>query len=354
MVEHTRLAATYPEARDRFLAAATHSGGRLATHPHPRTGPDGAPLAIDTAEWGPPTAADVVLVVSGTHGIEGFCGSALQARWASERAGAVSGGKRVVFVHALNPFGFAWSRRVNEDNVDLNRNFVDWTVGPPHNDAYDALAHLLVPEMWDEVTRAATSAELLGHVDRLGVAGLQSAITSGQYRHPTGVFFGGSGPTWSNRWLAQWFGTQLGPCERLVIIDLHSGLGRWGEGEYIVHHPGNHPAHARAANRWPAVRSSADGDSVSSLLSGDWLDHCERLVPGVEVTSAALEFGTIDPLSVLDALRADAWLWAHGDPHGPAGDTVRTQVRAAFADDDPSWLVRLWTQFTEAMDGALI
>jgi hypothetical protein len=30
----------------------------------------------------------------------------------------------IVFVHALNPFGFKHHRRVNEDNVDLNRNFL--------------------------------------------------------------------------------------------------------------------------------------------------------------------------------------------------------------------------------------
>ena len=29
----------------------------------------------------------------------------------------------VMFVHALNPFGFHFGRRVNEHNVDLNRNY---------------------------------------------------------------------------------------------------------------------------------------------------------------------------------------------------------------------------------------
>lgn len=353
MIDDGRLALTYAQARARFLDAASGAGARLHTSAHPRTGPEGEDLAIDVAEWGPPQAPEVVLVVSGTHGIEGYCGSALQAGWARANPHALPPGTRLVMVHALNPFGFAWSRRVNEDNVDLNRNFIDWAHDPPHNDAYDDLADLLVPPLWDAETQAATSAALLARAEDLGVVGLQAAITSGQYRHPTGMFYGGDGPTWSNRWLTGWVESQLTHCERLCIIDLHSGLGAWGEGEYIIHHPSDHPAFARADARWPAARSAADGDSVSVLLSGDWLDRVDRLVPHAEVTSAALEFGTVDPISVLQSLRADAWMWGHDDPTGAQGDAIRRQVRAAFADDDPAWLARLAEQFDEAMSGAL-
>ena len=53
---------------------------------------------------------------------------------------------RCVLLHALNPFGFAWRRRVNEDNVDLNRNFLlddEGYVGCP--DGYAHLDPLLLP-----------------------------------------------------------------------------------------------------------------------------------------------------------------------------------------------------------------
>jgi hypothetical protein len=30
-----------------------------------------------------------------------------------------------VFIHALNPYGFATNRRANEDNIDINRNLLD-------------------------------------------------------------------------------------------------------------------------------------------------------------------------------------------------------------------------------------
>ncbi|MEP6300168.1 MAG: DUF2817 domain-containing protein, partial [Ilumatobacter sp.] len=88
-------------------------------------------------------------------------------------------------------------------------------------------------------------------------------------------------------------------------------------------------------------------------LSGDWLAAVDGLLPGVEVTSAALEYGTVDVITVLQALRADAWLHAHGDPTGPGAGAIRAQVRAAFADDDPAWLDVVVDRFAQVSDAAL-
>jgi hypothetical protein len=88
-----------------------------------------------------------------------------------------------------------------------------------------------------------------------------------------------------------------------------------------------------------------DGESVSAALSGDWLGAVDGLLPDVEVTSTALEFGTVDVFSVLQSLRADAWLHAHGDPTADDAAAIRAQVRAGFADDDPAWLAALIERF---------
>ena len=48
---------------------------------------------------------------------------------------ALAAGLRVVLLHAINPWGFSWARRVTEDNVDLNRNFRDFSrPAPPGSD----------------------------------------------------------------------------------------------------------------------------------------------------------------------------------------------------------------------------
>lgn len=349
---HRGLTETYAGSRRRFLDAARAAGAEVTSHVHPMRGIDGEELAIDVATAGPHDAASVLVIVSGTHGVEGFTGSALQHDWLVSRADERPQDPRVVLVHALNPYGFAWVRRVNEDNVDVNRNFVDWSQPPPANEDYGGLAHLLVPERWDDDTQQTTTLQLLAHAEEVGFARLQEVVSGGQYSHPTGVFYGGTGPVWSHRWLVEHLPGLVGPAARVGLIDLHTGLGPWGHGELISHEAGDAPGYRRSAAWWGEVRSMVDGESVSAQLSGDWLGSLERLLPGVEVTAVALEFGTVDGVSVLQALRADAVLHAHGDPLGDDARDVRSQVRAAFADDDPAWFEAVAMRFDEVVVAA--
>jgi hypothetical protein len=348
------LATTYSRARTRFLTEARDSGATVDSYLHPAAGIEGEELAIDVAQLGPDDATDVVMVVSGTHGVEGYCGSALQSRWLEACAADRPHELAVICIHGLNPFGFSWVRRVNEDNVDLNRNFVDWDRTPPANPGYDEIAELLVPTEWTDEERARTDGLLLEMLADRGLESFQQTISGGQYRHGEGVFYGGAGPVWSHLWLRAWCTQRLARARRVAILDLHTGLGPWGEGELITSAPPGSPAHQRAVAWWGSVTSMVGGDSVSSRLSGDWLDAAPGYAPQAEVTSAALEFGTIDPVSVLQALRADAWLHAHGDPTAPSAADTRHQVRAAFADDDPAWLDAVWARFHQAIEQTFV
>ncbi len=304
---HVRtLDPTYALARSRFLDAARHTNADVASFPHPMRGIEHEDLAIDVAQLGSDTAGSAVLIVSGTHGIEGYAGSALQSWWLDERSADAAGDAvRIVMIHGFNPVGFSWVRRVNEDNVDLNRNFVDWS-NPPRNEGYSDVADLLVPVAWTADTQAATTSALLEVAGEVGLDRFQQIVSGGQYDHPTGLFFGGGGPVWSNRWLSEHLAHLIAPATRLGVIDLHTGLGEWGHGELISHESATDPGYQRGTSWWGEVRSMLDGESVSASLSGDWLGAIDALLPHVEVTAAALEFGTVDVFSVLHALRADA------------------------------------------------
>ena len=68
-------------------------------------------------------------------------------------------GVDVLMLHAINPHGFSHLRRGNEDNVDLNRNFIDWTAPPPGNAAYaDLHPALVVPALEGPERNAADDA----------------------------------------------------------------------------------------------------------------------------------------------------------------------------------------------------
>ena len=348
------LTRTYTDARADFLERARAAGAAITPFDHPSPGPSGEALACDVAWLGPDAAEDVVVVVSGTHGVEGYAGSALQRTWLRDGASERPDGVAVCLVHAINPYGFAWVRRVNEDNVDLNRNFVDFDAADlPANDGYDRIAHLLVPESWDDETQAATSAALVDMVGEVGFGAFQQWVSGGQYRHPTGLFYGGDRPVWSRRTLEQIVEQFLGGRRRIAVIDLHTGLGPWGVGELISSDAPSDPSYQRAV-QWYGddVTSLVAGDSVSAELEGEWLPAVAGLLRPAEVTGVALEFGTVDGLTVVQALRADAWLHAHGDPTGPDAPAVKTALRAAFADDDPGWIAALDSRFSSVLRSA--
>ena len=347
------LSRSYADARAAFLDAAATAGARIESFANPRTGLSGEELSVDVAEVGPADADGVVIVVSGTHGVEGYLGSALQRHHLETYDSDREHGPAIVFVHALNPYGFSWVRRVNEDNVDLNRNFVDWSQPLPTNDGYADLAEALVPSDWSAETQERTLLELMGLMETLGMEQLQQIVSSGQYDHPTGVFYGGTGPTWSNEWLRGFMARRLDGVRRAAIIDLHTGLGPWGHGELISSERPGSDTFERQQAWWGDVISMNDDASVSATLEGDWLGAAHDFAPGTEITGVAIEYGTVDIITVLQSLRADAVLHGHRDPTADDASEVRDQVRAAFLDDDPAWLETCLPRYHSVVTAAL-
>ena len=152
--DHATFSASYTEARDKFLGAARAAGARVAHTLHEGAkGPQGEALYLDVAVLGRPDAPNVMVVGCGTHGIEGFSGSAAQTAWMVEGGAARIGPDvAMVFVHAHNPWGFAHHQRVTEENVDLNRNFVDHARPYPANPGYAALHSGVSPARWDDAS----------------------------------------------------------------------------------------------------------------------------------------------------------------------------------------------------------
>src|SRR5213592_2819131 len=89
-------------------------------------------ISIDTAWFGTANPHRVLLHSSGLHGVEGFAGSAIQLQLLNSLPSLPQDAALIV-VHVLNPYGMAWLRRFNENNVDLNRNFLgdDAYIGAP-------------------------------------------------------------------------------------------------------------------------------------------------------------------------------------------------------------------------------
>jgi hypothetical protein len=340
----------YAQARSKFLAAAEAAGLDVASHAYPMLGSEGEALAMDVVHEGPRDAASLLLITSACHGVEGFCGSGVQVallRDAAWHALLRETGVAVLYVHALNPYGFSWLRRVTHEGVDLNRNFQDFSRPLPANPGYDELAHALVPTIWPPPPEA--QASLQRYAAAHGERALQTAVTGGQYRHPLGLFYGGLNPTWSNVTLRHVLQEHGQRCRRLGWIDLHTGLGPSGHGERIFACRDDAAALARARAWWgPEVTSIYDGSSASALLSGMmWFAAYEECAQA-EYTGIALEYGTVPVTEVIDALRADHWLECHPEADPAQAAAIKRRLRNAMYTDTDTWQERIVEQAFDA------
>lgn len=354
------FSSTYAEARGKFLAAAAEAGLAVAAHDHRLRGPAGEALALDVVALCPDTQAPgrgqrVFVAVSATHGVEGFIGSAAQTAWL--RSGGwrrIPSGTSVLVLHAVNPHGFAWLRRVTEDNVDLNRNFVDFSRPLPRKPAYEELAAAICPKTWTADSIAAADAVLAAFAARHGPRALRRAIMGGQYTHPDGVFFGGRAPTWSRDTMMSVLRAYCDAAEHIAILDFHTGLGDFGVGvSYCVGDDGA-PGVTRAHEVWGDDATIIAGAPGSGAHDGYNLTGIARLMTGQAIYGNTLEFGTYPVDDMMRAVRADNWLHLYGDWASAEGRAITAEIKRIFYPaHDEAWKVRTLARALEVWQRGL-
>jgi hypothetical protein len=342
------FAPDYRSAREGFLAAAAKAGAEVETFENPAPGPDGAPVFTDVARLGRSDAQCVLLLNSATHGVEGFCGSGvLTGLFDSGETGALADNVRLVVVHAINPHGFAWVRRVTEDNVDLNRNFVDHSAARARNTDYDKLHEVLVPKDWNDRTIAACEAKFESYIKKHGEMALQSAVTRGQWQHPDGLFYGGKEPAWSHRTFLEILERFVAGAKDVCFLDFHTGLGRYGAAELIG---GGERARDWFGDGMPPPRmASSSAPGLGGVIGG----AVRKVASGANITSITVEFGTYPVREVLRALQADNWLHIHGEVDSELGREIKADIRLRLFPDEDDWKEMVWIRARQIVRRAL-
>lgn len=345
----------YALARQKFLQGCVAAGLPVDSHALGLPGARGEALAMDAALDGPADAQRLLIVSSACHGVEGHCGSGVQVfalhddEW---RKKARKAGVAVLYIHALNPHGFSHGRRVTQENVDLNRNFLDFDRPPPPNAGYAQLHGLLLPRDWPPGPKDETA--LNAWMAEHGLPAFQAAVSGGQYQFADGMFYGGQAPTWSNQTLRALLRRHAGKASRIAWIDLHTGLGPHGLGERIFAGHNDPLALARAGAWWSGggatpVTSMYDGSSTSAELTGLLCNAAYEECPQAEYTGIALEFGTEPLLEVMTALRGDHWLHQHPEAAPELAATLRARMRRAFYGETDAWKGQVISQSRQAM-----
>ena len=335
----------YFAARDRCRELVRTGGGRLETISIDAKGPKNEDLSIDIAWFGVASPRRVLLHSSGVHGVEGFAGSAIQLQLLTDLP-RLSKDSALVIVHVLNPYGMTWLRRFNENNVDLNRNFLgnDAYIGVPP--AYAQLDRFLNPQTPPASDLFTLKAGWL--ILRHGMPALKQAVVGGQYEYPKGLFFGGKhleqGPRKYKSFLTQ----HLADAERIIVLDVHTGLGKYAEDTLLAEEKDYDTLHAMFGER---VAPSNAEESPAYRIRGAANGVVFQAVPKANVFAVTQEFGTYGPTRVLHALREEN-RWHHYGG-GTLGHPTKQILKETFYPQDETWRGRVLRRGKELLVQAL-
>jgi len=348
---------SYAEAREKFLAAVAASGAQLLeSHENPNRGPDGR-LFTDVARIGPADARKLLVLVSSTHGIEGYCGSGCQVGWLARRHyyRDATPDTAVILIHAVNPFGFAWGRRVTEENVDLNRNFVDFAAPLPRNSGYEEVHRIVTPERWDEPSVAAVFRSLDQFKQRVGEQKFSDSFNGGQYSHPDGVYYGGAREQWSNRAFRRVVKEHFSSCKKICFVDLHTGIGPRYDHIYLCFHPPGSPGYERARVWWGERAVNREGVTHKALAvyHGLLIDAFEAMLGSAELTTLVVEFGTLQREGVQRASLLQRWLRWHGPGEPERARQLLPEYEEAYYPSEPRWRTTALEQAQALLDRGL-
>ena len=260
-------------------------------------------LYIDSFYLSAPEKRNLIVLTTGVHGMEGYIGAAMLDVFFGEIYPTLDHETTAVLVVAnVNPYGMKYLRRYNENNVDLNRNFIlDWeSFDLSSNKEYPKVDKFLGPTgrignaLWHE---AGFYLSLGKTAITDGAGTISDALLTGQYEYPQGVYYGGKGDEASTVYLKDVFSRCLDSgYENIVHIDLHSGYGpRYNMVIFNSVYETMNEAESVAAFGYDHV--IAYDSEAFYATTGDTTDYFYRLAEqkqtGAALYSTCFEFGTI-------------------------------------------------------------
>ena len=355
----------YEDIRLHLQELSDGLGAEFASHPIDES--DG--LYIDSF-YLPSQGAQTNLVVltTGVHGIEGYIGAAMLDVFFGEIYPTLDHSYTGVLVVAnVNPYGMKHLRRYNENNVDLNRNFIlDWdSFDRASNQEYPKVDTFLGPTgkignaLWHE---AGFYLSLAKTAITEGADTISDALLPGQYEYPEGVYYGGDGDESSTMYLKDVFSRCMDSAyENSVHIDIHSGYGpRYNMVIFNSVFETMTEAESVAAFGYGNVIAH-DSESFYAT-TGDTTDFFYRLAQhkGTDTAlfSTCFEFGTIgdaffDTILSLHYTVDENRNHFYPTDNGVSAQIVHENYMELFYPTETAWREKTVTDFVAATQGVL-
>ena len=355
----------YEDIRLHLQELSDGLGAEFASHPIDES--DG--LYIDSF-YLPSQGAQTNLVVltTGVHGIEGYIGAAMLDVFFGEIYPTLDHSDTGVLVVAnVNPYGMKHLRRYNENNVDLNRNFIlDWdSFDRASNQEYPKVDTFLGPTgkignaLWHE---AGFYLSLAKTAITEGADTISDALLTGQYEYPEGVYYGGDWDESSTVYLKDVFARCLeSRYENIVHIDIHSGYGpRYNMVIFNSVFETMTEAESVAAFGYGNIIAH-DSESFYAT-TGDTTDFFYRLAQQKDTDTAlfstCFEFGTIgdaffDTILSLHYTVDENRNHFYPTDNGVSAQIVHENYMELFYPTETAWREKTVTDFVAATQGVL-
>lgn len=312
---------------------------------------------------------NLIVITTGVHGIEGYIGSVmLDVFWEEIYSSEINKANTGVLVVAnVNPYGMKYHRRYNENNVDLNRNFIlDW-------DTFDMTVNKDYPKVDTFLGPKDSMGNIIGHelsfygslvkeVIEDGADVISNALLGGQYEAPEGVYYGGNGDEASTTYLKDVFQQTLeSEYKNVVHIDVHSGYGpRYNMVIFNSVFETMNEAESVALFGYDNV--IAHDSEAFYPTTGDTTDFYYRLHEKLGVDTAlfstCFEFGTIGD-SFLDSIISMKYTVEENQNHWyPTNNTTTNEIikeryQELFYPTEKEWREKTVEDFAKACKGVL-
>lgn len=251
----------------------------------------------------------LLIVSSGVHGVEGYVGSAIQQMMMDEffEPGMLQD-MGILLIHGINPYGFKYTRRVTENNVDLNRNCdTQRALFTEENSGYNDLYNMLNPEgkvHTGSLKNRFFMVVAITHLIQESMASLRQAVLQGQYDHPEGLYFGGNDFEPQLALLEEVIKNKSADYDTVMNIDLHTGYGQRG----VLHLFPNPIDDVAVKSRLEAIFEGYRidwGDSEDFYtVNGSFSDYIGKIIPGKFFMPMLIEYGTLDSQTTLGSVKS--------------------------------------------------
>ncbi len=252
-----------------------------------------------------------LVLLSGMHGVEGGAGSAIQRHFLREiypkeiKTDVTS----VLIVHAVNPFGYKYNRRVTENNIDLNRNFLKNKKGfLRKNEGYPKVFEFLNPKKPVD-TRSFSARcfrwKALFTILRMGISAIRQASLQGQYEYPEGIYYGGHDFEPIRRPLGKLIRDFAKKSERVLIVDIHTGYGEKGKLHFFPSDPKKLRFKKYTEKLFEGYTINWASNEDFFTVTGDLCTYVYKILPKKsEIIPMVFEYGTMDTQRIFGAIES--------------------------------------------------